>query len=99
MSYRLIFHPDARAEYSESVDWYRTSAGKAMATIFAKAVREATRVATVTPYRFPVLEGEVRHFVLARFPYSILYVIDGDIVVVVSVFHHRRDPDEWRRRL
>ncbi len=99
MSYRLIFHPDARREYSASVDWYLTVVGKEMARSFNRTVREATRAISARPFQFPVFENEVRHVVLARFPYSVLYTIEGNIVVLVAVFHQRRDPDEWRRRL
>jgi plasmid stabilization system protein ParE len=99
VSFRLIFHPDARTEYSESVHWYKASAGKDIARSFNQVVREATRAISANPFRFPVLENEVRHLVLARFPYSVLYTIEADNVVIVSVFHQRRDPIEWRRRL
>jgi hypothetical protein len=34
-----------------------------------------------------------------RFPYSIIYLVDDEDVVILSCFHQRRDPAEWMRRL
>ena len=95
MSFRLIFHPYARAEYAESVNWYKANAEEEIARSFHKAVRAISS----TPFRFPVLEDDARHLVLAGFPYSVIYTIEADSVLIVAVFHQRRDPVEWRRRL
>lgn len=99
MSFRLIFHPYARAEYAESVNWYKANAEKEIARSFHNAVREAMRAISSTPFRFPVLEDDARHLVLADFPYSVIYTMEAEVVLIVAVFHQRRDPVEWRRRL
>jgi len=33
---------------------------------------------------------------LNRFPYAILYHIDGKHIVIVAVMHMRRNPDKWQ---
>jgi len=35
---------------------------------------------------------------MARFPYSIIYLVTNDEVVVLSCFHQRRDPAVWIAR-
>jgi hypothetical protein len=35
---------------------------------------------------------------LARFPYLVLYRVQGKIVHILGVFHTATDPDKWRRR-
>lgn len=42
---------------------------------------------------------EVRHKLLIRFPYSILYVIEPDRIRVVAVAHQKRRPGYWSYRL
>jgi plasmid stabilization system protein ParE len=50
------------------------------------------------PERFPVMLGDVRCMRVRRFPYSLFFRVRGDQVVVLAVFHARRDPTTWRER-
>ena len=45
------------------------------------------------------LTSRVRTFRLRTFRYNVVYVIDGDEIVIVAVAHHRRRPGYWRGRL
>ncbi len=36
---------------------------------------------------------------LIGFPYNIVYVIRGDVVFIIAIAHHRRQPGYWRTRL
>ena len=98
MKYRLRFLPEAREDIVEAADWYRERSTRA-ARDFTRRVEAATRRVGRNPFRYPQIRGEARHLVLARFPYSLIYLVDGDEVVVVSCFHQRRDPIDWIQRL
>ena len=41
----------------------------------------------------------VRRRIVRRFPYSILYTLEGDEVVVLAVAHQSRRPGYWTRRV
>jgi plasmid stabilization system protein ParE len=41
----------------------------------------------------------VRHFPLRTFRYHVIYVVDGDEIVIVAVAHQRRRPRYWQHRL
>jgi plasmid stabilization system protein ParE len=43
--------------------------------------------------------ADLRRRVLARFPYSIVYRVEGDLVRVLAVMHQRQRPGYWRDRL
>lgn len=49
------------------------------------------------PEIYPAVYKQVRQGVLRRFPYSVLYLAEDDIIVI-SVFHSSRDPKIWKRR-
>jgi plasmid stabilization system protein ParE len=98
VSHRLVFLPEAEEDIDEAAEWYRQR-NPHVAPEFTRKVRAALSRITRNPFRFPILEAEVRHLVLNQFPYSIIYLIDGDAVVILSCFHQRRDPAEWKRRL
>jgi len=36
---------------------------------------------------------------LRRFPHRVLYLIDGERIVLFAVMNHRRDEPVWRERL
>ncbi len=46
------------------------------------------------------VQGEpVRRLLLDRFPFKIVYLVRGRMVVVVAVAHTSRHADYWKRRL
>lgn len=51
--------------------------------------------------QWPVIEDDIRRRLVGRFPYSLLYRIDCNEVVVLAVMHQKRHPSYWlpRRQL
>ena len=47
------------------------------------------------PTQFPKVDSEKRKAVFPRFPYSFLYQVIDDDILILACFHHRRDPREW----
>jgi hypothetical protein len=39
-----------------------------------------------------------RRFPLRRFPFALVYRIDGESLRFIAVAHRRRSPEYWRRR-
>jgi hypothetical protein len=42
------------------------------------------------------IDEDLRHFVLARFPFSIVYALTGDVVYIVALAHGSREPEYWK---
>ena len=42
--------------------------------------------------------GELRRFPLRKFPFTLIYALEDDDLVVVAVSHHRRRPGYWMGR-
>lgn len=95
---RLIFRPQAQAELLEARAWYDERA-PGLGLEFARAV-DAAAVAQALrmPLAFPRIEGDFRHVITRRFPYSIIYRPARDESVVISCFHHRRRPGSGARK-
>ncbi len=45
-----------------------------------------------------VVQG-LRRALLHRFPFSLIYSIETDAILIVAVAHQRRRPDYWRDRI
>lgn len=82
----------------EAQAWYEERA-VGLGAEFARAVDVAVSLVSRSPAGFPLVGQGVRRVVLRRFPYLIAYAVEGDSLVVLACFHHRRDPGELRRRV
>jgi toxin ParE1/3/4 len=95
---RISFEPAAQAELDQAADFYDLeSAG--LGTEFIDAVEKALRELPAFPESGPVLLGATRKLVVDRFPYSVLYWIDGERIVVSAIAHESRRPEYWRDSL
>ena len=47
------------------------------------------------PESAPVILGEVRGKVVVRFPYTLMYRMVDDVVIILAVAHHRQRPEFW----
>jgi toxin ParE1/3/4 len=47
----------------------------------------------------PRIEGRVRSMSILDFPYKIIYAQSDDVLLIIAVAHHRRQPGYWRDRL
>jgi plasmid stabilization system protein ParE len=45
-----------------------------------------------SPEQFPHIRGHIRRALLRRFPYGIHFITETDRVVVLAVFHVKRNP-------
>ena len=92
-----IFHPEARAETSESVGFYEARfAGLGLR--FLSATETTTDRISTNPEAGSPLAGGFRKRIVPGFPYSIIYRVWDDYIYVVAVAHHRRRPGYWRDR-
>lgn len=52
---------------------------------------------------YPQLGAEIgtglRRVLLQRFPFSLIYAVETDQILIVSVAHQGRKPDYWRSRV
>lgn len=91
------FHPEAAAELEDASGFYEsrmTGLGKSFA---AEVQRTVTLIRQFPDTGLPV--GSSRHRVLvARFPYSVVYQRDPELIVILAISHQRRRPGYWRRR-
>jgi plasmid stabilization system protein ParE len=94
---KLIVRPAAAADIEDAHRWYRDKSPE-LGTKFLDAVREAGARIMENPEAYPVFHREARRVRLKRFPYSLLYRLYPEHVVIVACLHGRRDPLRWKAR-
>lgn len=97
-SLRFEYHPDAIHEAHEAFHWYDRQSETA-ADRFWDALRSARVQVTRHPERWPPYYCGARVFRLRKFPYGLVYSVEGDVIVGWAVCHFKRRPGYWRSRL
>jgi plasmid stabilization system protein ParE len=70
-----------------------------MGSQFLAAANRAIAVILDDPERWGILEGDIRQFLMRRFPYAIYYRVLADHIRILAFKHHSRHPNYWRYRL
>ncbi|HEY9510142.1 MAG TPA: type II toxin-antitoxin system RelE/ParE family toxin [Verrucomicrobiae bacterium] len=87
----------AEKEFDDSIAYYeaeRESLGwESRATI-----EECFQRIADNPEWFPKIRGEVRRAVIRRFPFVIHFLIEQERIVILSVFHASREPEQLKYR-
>jgi plasmid stabilization system protein ParE len=99
---RVRLHPGAVADLTSAGDWYELQVAGLGADLTDEVDRALDAIAE-RPMTWPEWPGVgealgVRRFLLARFPFAVAYVVEGDEVVVLAIAHLRRRPGYWVRR-
>jgi toxin ParE1/3/4 len=94
---RLALRPEARHELEQAVEWYETQLPD-LGQQFRRGVYHAFDNIIARPELYPKSQGAARKAVLRRFPYLIFYLVEARRIVVVAVFHAKRDPADIANR-
>ena len=94
---RILFRPEARAEVLEAQTWYESRA-VGLGLEFARAVDAAIAYAARNPEVFAYVTGSCRRVLLRKFPFSLIFRVRGTELLVIAVFHHRRNPAQLTQR-
>ncbi len=97
MTFRLVVRPEAETELEEAAKWYEAQR-PGLGAEFLDTLRAQVAAIVRNPFLFPLVARAIRRARVKRFPYSIIYAVEGGDVVVLAYFHNSRDPEAWRRR-
>jgi plasmid stabilization system protein ParE len=95
---RWEIHPEALLEYQEAVLYYEVR-DASPAYRFVDAVEDAIRRIVESPLSWRVIDDDVRRCLTRRFPYAVLYTVDGDNILILAIMHGHREPGYWRGRV
>lgn len=94
---KVRFYGRATSELEEALAWYAVRSASAERE-FADAFESGLLSILDAPYRFASVSPTHRACRVKKFPYQIIYRVDGDIFTVVAVAHTSRRPGYWKRR-
>ena len=92
------FHPSAEKELNQAVDYYNTL-DTGLGNEFAREVRKSIDLIQQYPGAWSVLSKNTRHCLIKRFPFGVIYQINGDNIYIIAVMQLNREPGYWVHRI
>ena len=93
MKYKLVIKEEAADEISEAFTWYEDQK-MGLGSALIDVLEDYLDLIQTNPQLYQIRSGTERAAVIRKFPYKIIYRIEGNTVVVFSVFHTSRKPKE-----
>ena len=95
---KVRFLTPAEIEMFEASAYYEMQATD-LGSNFLDIIEEATNEIKENPRAWPEIYQEIRRIIVRRFPYSILYRIHADKIIIVAIMHQKQKPNYWIDRL
>lgn len=92
------FHPEAEAEFVNSIDYYE-GIEKNLGYDFAVEVYSTIERIVSHPQAWPIIETDIRRALVKRFPFGVLYSEEAEGIFIVAMMHLHRNPGYWKNRI
>jgi plasmid stabilization system protein ParE len=96
MNIRFLSFADREVE--DAVRWYEEQ-DESLSRLFLDELDRIVRLIRLYPLIATQVEPEIRRFLFAHFPYSLVYGIDHETIVVIAVAHQHQKPRYWADRI
>lgn len=96
MNYSL--HPEASQDLDDAAVYYQKQAGSVLSQAFLAEFERSVEHLLKHPLLGAKWRKDKRRFIMARFPYAIIYTITGNELRIYAVAHQSRHPAYWRER-
>jgi plasmid stabilization system protein ParE len=93
MTYRFL--SPAQRELAEAADYYEHTVPGLGLEFLDEVERTVNRI-LLQPEAWMRVSERHRRCLARRFPYGLIYSVEGDVVTIAAVFHLRRHPDAWK---
>lgn len=97
MALVVTLHRAAGAELAEAGAWYESKRA-GLGREFIAEIERCITSAAENPLQYALIHNDTHRIVARRFPYSIYFRAEPQRIVVMAIFHSRRDPLIWQTR-
>lgn len=98
MGYKIVLLSKAIDDLNASIDWY-VSIDRILAEQFVSEVEKAFQLIIKNPFLFQTSHADYKMVNTQRFPFKIVYKVIASDIIVIAVFHHKRDPEKIIKRI
>lgn len=98
MNLKVIIKPSAQLDIDEAFLWYEKTLDN-LGFEFLLSLDATIQAISRNPQLASYILENVRGVNITRFPFSMYYVVESEKIIVLAVFHHSRNPEEWMKRI
>ncbi len=91
MSYEVVVQLEAVLDTQEAFKWYEKKR-EGLGYVLIEEIEKYYKMLSKHPYHYSYINKNFRRIKVNRFPYLIIFKIDGNDVIVNSVRHAKRKP-------
>ena len=84
----------AELELEDAFNYYENEL-IGLGTKFIQSFRNATKRILNFPLAWAAVLDDIRKCNLEKFPYTIIYAIENDTIIILAISHHHRKPFYW----
>ena len=95
---RVIFDDFAKLELDDGKEYYEMEV-IGLGKRFKQEVKRAINIIKKMPEIGFQESGNIRRYILHKFPYKVLYSIEKDHIYVIAISHLHREPMYWINRI
>jgi len=94
----LSFHPEVAGDIKGSYDWYQEQAA-GLGESFLNELETALDAINHFPQAWSPFRYGFKRYILARFPFSVIYKEEEKEIFIIAVMHNSREPNYWLDRI
>lgn len=92
-----VFHPEAEQEVAAALK-VGEERGFGLGRELIQEIRRVSTLLCDLPHVGELLDSRHRRFPLRKFPFGLIYRVDGELLRIIAVAHRRQRPGYWRGR-
>jgi plasmid stabilization system protein ParE len=97
MNNSIIIRPEAESDISDAYSWYDDRI-LGLGSEFIDCIDDAINSILLNPESYAIVFKNIRRILVRRFPYAVYYIYEESVIVVLAVFHFKRNPKSWLLR-
>jgi len=94
----IVFHPDVKIDIQGSYTWYESKL-HGLGLQFISELEQSFDAISYAPSTWSTFEHGLKRYILARFPFSVIYKEKDEEVYILAVMHNSRNPEYWKERV
>ena len=95
---KIRFSQLAKNDFDSSILYYKQQSIE-LSIKFKTDINQSIKRIISFPTLYPKINQRVQKCVVSKFPYTIIYTIKDDIIYILAIASHHRNPQEYENRI
>jgi len=91
---KVKFAAEASREFRESIEWYESRV-RGLGLGFTDEIDSTIERIRLNPDMYLKVVEDIKRIQVNKFPYSLFYTTEDDTLIILRVFHNKRNPIKW----